>query len=138
MSMSDIAWLTTRLPAQEPLQRRSEADYYGASELIASLTGRAAAPRSAASWKHGVSFEKDFAFPELLLTEGNRLTRHLVGNDWQASALRGRGYPRVHAVGVPFLYVPRSGAARLSGSLLVMPVHSLANASSSHDEEAYV
>jgi hypothetical protein len=138
MSMSDIAWLTTRLPAQEPLQRRSEADYYGASDLIGSALGYATAPRSAASWKHGVSFDKDFAYPELLLTEGNRLTRHLVGNEWQASALRSSGYSRVHAVGVPFLHVPDSGACRVPRSLLVMPVHSLADANSAREEDGYV
>ena len=105
--------------------------------MIAAALGYAAVPRSVASWKHGVSYEREFEFPELLLTEGNRATRHLVANDWQVRGLRKRGFTRVHAVGAPFLYVGPSGAGRMPGSLLVMPAHSVFNASHAFDEDGY-
>lgn len=132
-----IDWLAAQLPPVEPIQRRSEADYYGASDVIATPLGYATPPRSVASWKHGVSYEVRMNSPELLLTEGNRATRHLVANEWQAARLRKAGYLRVHAVGVPFLYAPAPYGARLPGSLLVMPAHHVLNATHAFDEEGY-
>ncbi len=132
-----IEWLTAQLPPVISMERRSEADYYGASNVIATALGLARPPNSIASWKHGVSFERRMNAPELLLTEGNRATRHLVANDWQAAQLRQAGYFRVHAVGVPFLYAKSSGARRTPGSLLVMPAHHVANAAHSFDEDEY-
>lgn len=132
-----IDWLTSQLPPVRPLERRCEADYYGASDAIASALGRAEPPHSIASWRHGVSFERSMNAPELLLTEGNRATRHLVANDWQAACLRRAGYLRTHAVGAPFLYARPSGAKRAPGSLLIMPAHRVANAMHAFDEDGY-
>jgi hypothetical protein len=134
----DIKWLTDRLPPSAPTNRRTEADYYGASELIATALGYDSAPPCVASWKHGVSYERELRFPELILTEGNRATRHLVGNDWQVKALNRRGFFRVHAVGVPFIYVPPTTLERLPRTLLVMPAHSLDNTKHPFDEDEYV
>lgn len=133
-----VEWLTARLPPVQPIQRRSEADYYGASDLIGTALGLAAPPRSVASWKHGVSYERSMNAPELLLTEGNRATRHLVANEWQAARLRKAGYLRVHAVGAPFLYVDPGAPARLPRSLLVMPAHHVLNATHAFDEQGYM
>jgi hypothetical protein len=134
----DIRWLTDTLPPSAPINRRTEADYYGASDLIATALGYDSAPPCIASWKHGVSYEKSLAYPELILTEGNRATRHLVGNGWQVSALRKRGFLRVHAVGTPILYLNPPSVTRVPRSLLVMPAHSLVNTAHPFDEDAYV
>lgn len=133
-----LGWLTAELPASEPIARRTEADYYGASDLIATALGLQSPPISSASWKHGVFFEPTIRAPRMLVTEGNRLTRQLVANDWQVRCLRDDGYLRVHAAGVPFLYTQPSGARRLPNSLLIMPAHRVANAVHSFDEGAYV
>ena len=132
-----IEWLTSQLPAIRPIERRSEADYYGASDLIGAALGYATLPRSIASWKHGVSYERTMRAPELLLTEGNRATRHLVANEWQAARLRRAGYLRVHAVGVPFLYSEPPDTKRLPHSLLVMPAHHVLNSTHAFDEKGY-
>jgi len=132
-----IEWLTSQLPAIRPIERRSEADYYGASDLIGAALGYATLPRSSASWRHGVSYERTMRAPELLLTEGNRATRHLVANEWQAARLRRAGYLRVHAVGVPFLYSEPPDTKRLPHSLLVMPAHHVFNSTHVFDEEGY-
>lgn len=134
---TSLDWLTGQLPAIEPLARRTEADYYGASYLIAAELGTMEPPPSIASWKHGVFFESSIRSPCMLVTEGSRFTRQLVANDWQVKCLRDDGYLRVHAVGVPFLYVRPSGARRMANSLLVMPAHRVAKAAHSFDEGAY-
>jgi hypothetical protein len=133
----DIGWLASTLPPVRRIERRSEADYYGAGYLIAEALGLATPPRSIASWKHGVSFVRRMAAPELLLTEGNRATRHLVANEWQASALREAGFVRAHAVGAPYLYAQADGVRRMPRSLLAMPAHHIAGVTHSFDERGY-
>jgi hypothetical protein len=133
----DTTWLTKMLPPRQAILRRSEADYYGASDLIACALGYATQPRSVASWMHAVSYERRLDFPELLFPEGNRATRHLVATSGQVQQLTDRGFLRVHATGVPFLYVEPSATTRIPGSLLVMPAHSVANSTHSFDEEGY-
>ncbi|MDH4094680.1 MAG: hypothetical protein OEV81_07815 [Betaproteobacteria bacterium] len=136
--MTDIGWLTRQLPAYAQMPRRTEADYYGASDLIAAALGYDAAPPSVASWKHGVSYLGQLHHPALMLTEGNRTTRHLVANAEQAQQLRQRGFLRVHAVGAPFAYVGATPVARVPGSLLVMPAHGVFNSAHAFEEDAYV
>lgn len=132
-----LDWLTDQLPVIEPIARRTEADYYGASHLIASELGYHEPPPSIASWKHGVFYESTIGAPWLLLTEGNRATRHLVANEWHAACLRDAGYKRVHAVGAPFLYAAPATGLRMPNSLLIMPAHRIAKATNSIDEESY-
>lgn len=43
----------------------------------------------------------------------------------EADALASNGYQKSRAVGLPLLYVPAHGLARIPGSLLIMPGHSL-------------
>lgn len=137
MNRSSLGWLTDRLPTVERIDRRSEADYYGASHVIAAELGYRTPPRSIASWKHGVLYEPKLAAPDLLLTEGNRATRHLVATAGQVALLRKAGFARVHAVGLPYLYVPSSATERIPGSLLIMPAHSLAKSTGTFDEHGY-
>ena len=138
MSSLALEPILRHLPPVEKIERRSEADYYGASHLIATKLGLAAPPRSIASWKHGIIYESGLRSPQLLLSEGNRATRHLVTNQWQADRLREAGYWRVHATGVPFLYAERLADERLRGSLLIMPAHSLSKSTHAFDEAGYV
>ena len=133
----DTTWLTARLPRSQLIPRRTEADYYGASDLIAAALRYPAAPRSIASWMHAVSYEQHLDYPELLFPEGNRVTRHLVATTAQVKLLKARGYLRAYAVGVPYLYVEPANAVRMPGSLLVMPAHTVAKALLSFEEEAY-
>jgi hypothetical protein len=131
-------WLLDRLPPVAPINRRSEADYYGASDLIGAALGHPSAPRSSASWKHGIAFKQNWASPDLILTEGSRFTRHLVTVESQVAMLRGAGYLRVHAAGAPYLYVEPARAPRVPASLLIMPAHSVFNSTHSFGEDAYV
>jgi hypothetical protein len=57
--------------------------------------------------------------------------RFWVARQDQAAYLRRHGYSRVKAIGMPMVYLGVPSVSRLPGSLLVMPVHSLA--STTHD-----
>jgi hypothetical protein len=46
-----------------------------------------------------------------------------TGREDQAQYLRGQGYARVKAIGLPFAYLPAFEGPRIPGSLLVMPPH---------------
>jgi FkbM family methyltransferase len=63
--------------------------------------------------------------------------RFWVARKDQEDYLRSHGYRRVAAIGLPIVYLPPLQTARIPGSLLVMPVHSLEYTTHSWGFEAY-
>ena len=134
---SNIQWLLQRLPAIERIWRRVEADFYGASHVIAQLTQRKNPPISFATWRHGWIYYDDLCHPKLL-TNGSPQMMNLVANDAHVSILRNFGYTKLAAVGLPYLYTNILTYNRISNSLIVMPGHTLEYTDHSWDRQAYV
>ncbi len=114
-------------PIRYTAREGGEADFYGASDLIAAklglklplFTGRAA------SWTHGVSAQAGkLTTPRLLVEDDYRHGTNLVDKESTAKFLREHGYKGV-AVGAPFIYADEAvPPARLPSSVLVFPPHS--------------
>lgn len=123
------------LPAVHPVPLRSThanawSDQYGALQTAAAYAGVAlpARYRLGGIWHHGC-FGPWYEFcPELLVNfaPGAAARPVFTAREEQAAVLRGHGFGRVRAIGLPFVYAPESDVARVPGSLLVMPTHSLA------------
>jgi hypothetical protein len=109
------------LPDREPMELRTEADFYGASWEIARAIGLPEPPRAIASWFHG--FIHRLASPHQFLwnDEIPDLEHHLVSKPEEAEFLRSHGRSNVHAVGAPFLYAPSPKVHRIPRSLLITP-----------------
>lgn len=133
----NAAWLLKVQPAIKPIKTRCEADYYGASSLIAAALGLDTVPESLASWSHGIAYWKDLKLARQLVLTATQLDRCLVCNKHQESFLRRKGFLRAHAVGAPILYVPEKYVTRIKNSLLVMPTHSLYNTQHDWPYDAY-
>ena len=119
----DTDWIAEKLPSIERVWRRSEPDSYGASYLIAQLTGRKKPPVSFAHWRHGWMYLDPIIHPKLI--GGDPGLTHLMATAEQAQILNDFGYKKVVAVGLPFIYADNFETNRVAGSLLVMPGHSL-------------
>jgi hypothetical protein len=112
------------LPEVAPINIRCEADYYGASHLIAQQLGLTEPPISTSTWVHGCDmfpmpravFSPSSSTPEQTLLVGN-----LVAQEWWQN----NGYSRAVAVGCPFIYTHPSGYRRVPGSVLAMPSHGI-------------
>jgi hypothetical protein len=82
-------------------------------------------------WQHGWLVPEKNIHPELVVGfDGeSRLFRKsrkfYVAREDQRVFLQQCGYTRVEAIGHPIIYVSRPSARRASGSLLIMPVHSM-------------
>jgi hypothetical protein len=117
-------------PIQYSRLASSEIDYYGASNNIARALHVAGIPYTRASWLHGwVPYP--LVTPELLVNQAcvaccevGEVPNLLVTKN-QEVFLKEKGYPRAKAVGTPFLYTQKPSVKRISGSLLIIPEHSL-------------
>jgi glycosyltransferase involved in cell wall biosynthesis/SAM-dependent methyltransferase len=104
-------------------------DHYGAFHAATSYAG-AYLPEPytiAGVWQHGVFAPWECSNPRLLAcsvpqAEGKPVW---VARQDEAESLARIGFRRARAVGLPFVYVPPVGLARLPRSLLIMPGHSL-------------
>lgn len=123
-----LCGLETLLPPIRYTAREGgEADFYGASDLIAAklglklplFTGRAA------SWTHGITGQGgELTSPKLVVQDEYRHSQNLVHTESTAKFLRGHGYNAV-AVGAPFIYADETVLpVRLRSSVLVFPPHS--------------
>ena len=137
MHSSNILWLQQRLPAIDRIWRRVEADFYGASHVIALLTQRKKPPISFATWRHGWVYFDDLSHPKLL-TNGSPQMMNLVAYNAHVSILRNFGYTKLAAVGLPYLYADIFNFNRISSSLVVMPGHTLDYTDHSWNRQAYV
>ena len=134
---TEVDWLEKRLPPVEKIWRRSEADFYGASHIIAQKIGKRKPPVSFATWCHGWFFSKSVVHPRFL-TMGTRNTLNLMGNQSQVRILKEFGYKKAVAVGLPYIYADTFELERKPGSLLVMPAHTLPYNEQHWDQRAYV
>jgi len=119
----------------------SEADYYGASHIIATLLGRKKPYISRSAWLHGWQSAEWVRFPEELNLSCRSVSdRVLVHTATQAKLLQSSGYQDTHAVGMPFAYVWKYflPPERISNSLLIMPPHSTLSEKRVCDEQGYI
>jgi hypothetical protein len=125
------------LPPIRMVTMRDEADYYGASRIIAKSLGLPFKPKSFTGWKHGW-LHAPLKYVEQL-TGNSRYTRFLVATKEHELFLRQHNV-EAKAVGMPFLYVDTietKSIERMPNSLLVMPPHSLPYTNHAWSEELY-
>lgn len=132
------------LPVVRLQKPRSEPDYYGVSDLIATqLKMSLPPPVSIVSWLHGWRFQ-DVKLPgELILGFNKHMKRHLIAKEEHTQFLRERGYKNVETVGMPFTYLfseedLKDRSKVIPNSLLVMPPHSTGAIDAAPEEEAYI
>lgn len=131
------AQIESLLPPVRMVTMRDEADYYGASRIIARSLGLPFKPKSFTGWKHGW-LHAPLKYVEQL-TGNSRYTRFLVAAKEHELFLRQHGI-EAKAVGMPFLYVDTAETKhikRIPNSLLVMPPHSLPYTKHAWSEELY-
>jgi hypothetical protein len=139
MNLEDSKWIQERLPQIDKIQLKSEADYYGASSLIAEQLGLKKNPRSFAHWMHGWLIDSKVIHPRELTCWGEVDDTILVATLEQENTLREFGYQKVYAVGLPFIYGENTcGIKREPNSLLVMPNHSSEFSTNTDDQELYI
>jgi hypothetical protein len=126
-----------RVDDPEPIELRSECDFYGASRLVASATPGVTPQMLKGFWFHGWQYNPP-SFPELY--RWHEAPKHwpvLVHRKEEEVALRDFGLRNVHAVGAPILYCSSPTNTKLSNSLLIMPFHSLDYVQFSYNEAEY-
>jgi hypothetical protein len=110
------------------------ANHYGGVEMLCSYCrlNPDIMPGFNATWQHGVSLPWLYRKNPVELVYYLKLARDrlvLVANEDQKQCLEAIGYSNVHAVGLPWIYAqPMTKVKRISGSVLVMPPHTLDNA----------
>lgn len=114
-----------------------EADYYGASRLIAGQLGIREVPFSRAGWRHGW-IHVPLNFVRQLTVWGKDEEHFLLAQQEHVDFLNQHGV-KATAVGMPFIYADAiDHKLRLPNSLLVMPPHTLPHVNPIGNEEQYV
>lgn len=128
------------LPPFSKIEVFCEADFYGATSLVAKQLKRKSRPISTCSWKHGWGEGLPIIYPEQLLFSGSKNGAVLVHTTQQREFLTDEGYSNVYAVGMPFCYAysTEEHPERIKQSLLVMPPHVSRYVSPRFDENEYV
>jgi len=125
------------LPVPELYSNRGKkadgwSDPYGAIYVAAAYARRALSNQYTmrACWQHGCMGPWEAVAPEALTcsTPPSLGSRIFVAREEQAEYLRSHGYSRARAIGLPILYTSPTGLARIPGSLLVVPTHTLPGA----------
>lgn len=120
--------------------------HYGAPYIASeycNLIHEDSIPTIRGEWCHGWHPIEHNVHPELVVgTTGNsrdskNTTIFWVARDDQVAYLREHGYKRAEAIGMPLIYLQRPTLARIKGSLLVMPVHSLETTKHDWDFDKY-
>lgn len=115
----------------------SEADYYGASLLIADKLGLPDVPFSFAGWRHGW-MHVPLKYVQQLTIWGGKDSHFLTAQEDHAYFLKQHGI-NATAVGMPFIYEDaRESDIRIPNTLLVMPQHTLPYVPNVGEEEKYV
>lgn len=125
----------------EQIRLGSEADYYGASFIIASLLGKKRRPRSFCTWKHGWGAFQPLKYTcQLINNSSLQGLNYLVHTQPQAEFLQKKGFGNVFAVGMPFAYIWKffEGPARQPETLLIMPPHMSKHIDLSYREKDYL
>jgi hypothetical protein len=137
-------WETETVGAPLPERRICEGNHYGNLDIAARHCGLAAAPYSIpGEWQHGWHPPEHNIHPELVVGSDGlsrfRKRRPIwVAREDQEIFLRNAGYSRVKAIGLPIVYLAKPPVQRLTGSLLVMPLHSLPSTMHDWDADGYV
>lgn len=78
-------------------------------------------------WQHGCFAPWEAATPGALVFNAPGAAGRLacVARQEEADYLIANGFPRARAIGMPIIYTPPAGLARVPRSLLVMPTHTL-------------
>jgi hypothetical protein len=118
--------------------------YYGALWVAANYCGFQKPPlRIPGEWQHGWAPPQHNIHPEVVVggngaSEACRSTaRFWVAREDQALYLKSHGYAHAEAIGLPIIYVPPPKVSRESGSMLVMPIHSLSYTTHSWNFDQY-
>lgn len=127
--------LPPRLPIRYHLGGETGwANHYGGVEVLSDYCGLISRlPISFnATWQHGIVPPWVYRLSPSALTcyikHGSKRLIFVENHDQEAS-LRSIGYENVHPIGAPYLYAePRTKPKRISGSVLLMPPHTLDNA----------
>ena len=115
----------------------SEADYYGASRLIADKLGLSEVPFSVGGWRHGW-MHVPLKYVQQLTVWGKEDSHFLTALEDHACFLKEHRI-NATAVGMPFIYADAvEDSIRIPNTLLVMPQHTLPYVPSVGDEEKYV
>jgi hypothetical protein len=120
------------LPYNQRINVRSEADFYGASHLIAEHLGLTTVPNSYSSWSHGPSI-KGLKYVDHIIWNKGWLKNRLVVNRQVEQFLLENHVQKVKAVGLPITYVKSQNIKRRGKSVLFMLAHSLPNTKINHD-----
>jgi len=110
-------------------QEYASSDNYGAIKVAAEYCGIKEPFKSLkAIWQHGCLKPWFMEFPETLVYNAPRAINKtvFVARKDQEKYLSDAGYKNVHAIGLPFIYLPEISITRRTKSLLVVPIHSLA------------
>jgi FkbM family methyltransferase len=117
---------------------------YGDHKIAATYCGLAQPPYGInGEWQHGWIGPERNIHPEFTIGgDGKSYVRRKSGTFYvaredQAKYLRSLGYEHVHAIGLPIVYVAKPELARIPGSLLVMPAHSLPDTAEDWDADSY-
>lgn len=127
---SDVMTFLRQTPGREPFLPKSEAQFYGATHIIARALGGDQPPPTHVRWSHGWAFYYDVPgintdeFAKLVRWSGDDNWMHLCRNEVEAGIYRKAGAHAVVVAGLPFFYLPESDIKRLPKTVLVMPPHS--------------
>jgi hypothetical protein len=103
-------------------------DHYGALRIAARYCGMEEPVKPFnAVWMHGcIGPWHNFDPGGLgIAADSPKSLRILVARNDQEVLLRSYGFQRVKTIGLPIIYTPEQPVERISGSLLVMPVHTI-------------
>ncbi len=115
----------------------AEADYYGASRIIAEKLGLIEPPFSQAGWRHGW-MHFPIKYVRQLTVWGKESTHYLMSQPAHVKFLAENNIKST-AVGIPFIYADYiDQSLRVPNTLLVMPPHTLPYIPSIGNEEIYV
>lgn len=103
---------------------RGEADFYGASYLIAKKNSLNSPPKSYSSWSHGVE-HANLKFIDQVIWNKKWVYTHLVRNLKTFQFLEKSGVDKLNVIGMPIIYVDGFNVTRKKNSLLVMLAHTL-------------
>lgn len=103
-------------------------DQYGAFHIAAQYCGVSAHYPFPGIWQHGCFGPWDQSTPESILyhAPGIPHLKIFCARGDEKAFLERHGVRDVHSIGLPFVYLPPISASKLTNTLLVLPVHSVA------------
>lgn len=126
----DIFLPSTQIFCQRSRHEDGWSDHYGALHEAADYAGLALPEQYMLRgiWQHGCLGPWEATSPGPLFFNSPQANSWplFVSRPEEADYLRAHGYPRAQAIGTPIIYTSGESVARMPGTLLVMPTHTLA------------